>query len=191
MHALLLSIALLADVLTNADVVKLVEAGLSPATIEAKIAASEAKFDTSTDALVALAKAGVPDAVIKVMITKAPAPAVARSPVPAPAPAPAPRSSAFSRRFDVAIHRDENARCSGAELRVDTNGVKGSRCKGLDFDVAWKYVTSVCHDYGFRGTIVIATAKASHRVSTETPAEAQAIVEAMRKVGARPAECRK
>ena len=54
-------LSLLLATIGNADIVKLVKAGLSAETIEAKIAASDADFDTSTEALVALADAGVPD----------------------------------------------------------------------------------------------------------------------------------
>jgi hypothetical protein len=191
-RALLFSLLLFADVLTNADIVKLVKAGLSPATIEAKIATSATKFDTSTDSLVALTKAGVPDRVIKSMIERKPAPppappapppavAAPRPPASAP-PAPPPPGKAVVRRYDVAIHRDENARCSGGELRIDGKGVSGSRCKELDFTVEWKDVTRICVIYGFRGTIVITTGKGTHRLSTETPAEAKRIIDTMESV---------
>ena len=79
---LLLTVPLAAgEVLTNADVVKLVKAGLSAETVEAKIASSGGQFDVSTDALVALARDGVPDRVIRAMVTASPAAAVVRPPV--------------------------------------------------------------------------------------------------------------
>lgn len=165
----LLALAAAADeVLTNADVVKLVKAGLSAGTIEAKIASSATRFDTSTDALVALAREGVPDRVILKM--------VAAQPRPNGSP------SRLVRRYEVAVHRDKHAKCEGAELRIDTKGVKSSRCRVLDFSLAWKEVESVCYDYGFRGVVVFRTVLRERRVSTNAPAEAKKIVETVRAV---------
>src|ERR1043166_7995790 len=108
--------------LTNADVVKLVKAGLSPAPIEAKIEASPTAFDTSTDALIALTKEGVPESVIRAMIAKGGRPAPAQT-------------RAKTRRFDVSVHRSKYARCDAGELRIDGKGVKTTHCgKGIDFD---------------------------------------------------------
>jgi hypothetical protein len=98
--------------LTNADVVKLVRAGLSADTIIAKIEGSATAFTIDIDSLVALAHEKVPDAVIRVMVERAtgaptptataqatsatpaaPTPATASSPTPtiaAPPPPPAP-----------------------------------------------------------------------------------------------------
>ena len=79
------------EVLDNAAVIKLARAGLSSELILLKIEQSEARFDTSTDALVELKSAGLGDAAIKAMMLKAPAPAtrpVTPPTLPAPAPAP-------------------------------------------------------------------------------------------------------
>ena len=57
-----------AEVLANADVVKLTEAGLPASVIVAKIAATRTDFDTSVDQLVALSGAGVDAAVIEAML---------------------------------------------------------------------------------------------------------------------------
>ena len=161
----LLSLSLLFSALTNADVVKLVKAGLSPETIEAKIAASETNFDTSTDALVALANEGVPDRVIRAMVTGKQRPSKA----------------AFTRRYDIAVHTRSNTRCDGAELRVDGKGIASTRCRKLDFKLAWGDVRKLCYDYGFRGVITVTTAAGQeHRFSTVTPAEARRIVDHVR-----------
>jgi hypothetical protein len=54
--------------LTNADVVKMVKAGLSPQVVVASIRAqSQNSFDLSPSALIALTKAGVPDGVLVAM----------------------------------------------------------------------------------------------------------------------------
>jgi hypothetical protein len=54
--------------LTNKDVVGLVQVGLSPEIIIAKIGSSRCEFDTSPDSLKALKTANVPDSVILAMV---------------------------------------------------------------------------------------------------------------------------
>ena len=176
-------IPLLLATLSNADVVKLVKAGLSAETVVAKIATSETKFDTSTDALVALAAEGVPDRVIRAMIEQQDA---AIAPVP-PSP-----SRVASRRYDVTVHAVEGAGKCDAELRVDSKGIKTSRCRALDFDIAWRDVEKVCYTYGFRGEVTIATKEHERKISTTTPAEAKRIVERIRSSAPRVTveECR-
>ena len=174
-------LSLLLATICNADIVKLVKAGLSAETIEAKIAASDADFDTSTEALVTLADAGVPDRVIRAMIEHDGA--VASVP---PSP---PRTS--SRRYDVTVHAKQGGKCE-AEVRIDGKGIKASRCKALDFDLRWSELESVCYAYGFRGELVLQSRERERRLSTTTPAEAKRLVEHIR--GAAPqvplAECR-
>lgn len=57
------------EVLTNDSIVGMVKAGLPESVIISKIRASERKFDTSTDGLIKLKAAKVPDKVIEAMIT--------------------------------------------------------------------------------------------------------------------------
>src|SRR5688572_26741541 len=113
-------LSLLLATLGNSDIVKLVKAGLSAETIEAKIVSSDTDFDTSTDALVALAGEGVPDRVIRVMIEQdqvAPVPPVPpTAPIPPVPPAP-PRVP--SRRYDVTVHVDQGSGKCEAEVRID------------------------------------------------------------------------
>jgi hypothetical protein len=59
-----------AEVLDNAAVIRLVGTGLAPDVIVLKIEGTEAAFDTTTDGLVALKKASVPDSVIRAMLLK-------------------------------------------------------------------------------------------------------------------------
>ena len=73
------------EVLTNASVIRLVQAGLAEPVIIAKIHASTPAFDLSTDSLIALKAAGVPDNVMATMLATTAAP-----PVPAAAPSPFP-----------------------------------------------------------------------------------------------------
>src|SRR6266566_4317375 len=105
MLTLLLALRLLtAEVLDNAAVVKMVSAGLGPDVITLKIEHSQGAFDTSTDGLIALKNAHVPDVVLLAMLSKgdsaSPVPpaaatatpasrTAAAAPIPASTPAPA------------------------------------------------------------------------------------------------------
>jgi hypothetical protein len=81
------------ETLTNESIVAMLKGGLSEAVVLARIRSGPANFDTSTNSLLALKKAGVSDKVIEAMVS-APksAPAAAAAPAPAPAPAAAPPS---------------------------------------------------------------------------------------------------
>jgi hypothetical protein len=184
-------LSLLLATLGNADIVKLVKAGLSAETIETKIGASETDFDTSTDALVALAGEGVPDRVIRAMIEHdapaippapptppaSPAPMAAPTPPVPPAP-PTPRMA--SRRYDVTVHADQGSGKCDAELRIDGKGIKATRCRTLDFEIAWRDLETACYTYGFRGEVVLKTHDRERRISTTTPAEAKRLIEHIR-----------
>ena len=77
--------------LGNADVIKLVQSGLSEGFVVARIRQAPAtNFDLSADALVALKKAGVTEAVLAVMLD------------PASKPSPAPPASALASSASVA-----------------------------------------------------------------------------------------
>ena len=77
---IVLALLLAVELLDNAAIVRMVHAGLSEDVVLTKIAQSQTKFDTSVDALIALKSEGVPDSVIKEMMTVRQAP----SPVPTP-----------------------------------------------------------------------------------------------------------
>ncbi len=72
MASLLLAVPTLVDaqeVLTNQSVVEMVKAGLSERVIIAKIRTSPTKFDTQTDALIALKKNGVSEKIIEAIMS--------------------------------------------------------------------------------------------------------------------------
>ena len=84
------------EALTNEDILRLTEAGLAPVAIVAKIRSSPGAFDTSVDALVGLADAGVDSEVVAAMVAagspavdepEGRAPQRVASPDAAPAPA--------------------------------------------------------------------------------------------------------
>lgn len=58
------------EVLTNEAILSMVQAGLDDAVILAKITATPARFDTRTEALIELKRAGTPDRVLAAMIGK-------------------------------------------------------------------------------------------------------------------------
>lgn len=60
--------ALTEETLTNADVLELHAAGLPASVIVAKVKSTPSAFDTSVEALIALAEAGVPDDVVAAMV---------------------------------------------------------------------------------------------------------------------------
>src|ERR1700682_4080267 len=73
------------EALDNAAVLRLVASGLSADIIVLKIERSQTRFDTSTDGLIALKDARVPDVVIRAMILRGDAQSSAATPAAAPA----------------------------------------------------------------------------------------------------------
>jgi hypothetical protein len=67
------------ETLTNETVISLVRAGLGPETIEANIGAAPGTYDTSTNALITLKQAGVPDSVIAAMLNRSKSPVLANA----------------------------------------------------------------------------------------------------------------
>jgi HEAT repeat protein len=59
-----------AEILSNQDVVALIEAGLNEELVKRKIQASQNDFDVSAEAMVRLRKSGVPDEIISLMLTQ-------------------------------------------------------------------------------------------------------------------------
>src|SRR5262245_51821757 len=75
------------EVMTNETVIQMVKAGFSESVILAKMRSSQTKFDTRTDALIELKKAGVPEKVMQAIVSGGAAPASAPAAASAPAPA--------------------------------------------------------------------------------------------------------
>lgn len=66
-----------AELLTDETVISLVKAGLGPSTVIAKINATRGSYDTSTNALIQMKQAGVPDTVIAAMLNRSTSPVLA------------------------------------------------------------------------------------------------------------------
>ncbi|MFL6727003.1 MAG: hypothetical protein ACJ8FS_10895 [Sphingomicrobium sp.] len=66
-----------AELLSNDAVISLVKAGLGPETVVVKINATRGTYNTSTNGLIQLKQAGVPDAVIAAMLNRSKSPVLA------------------------------------------------------------------------------------------------------------------
>src|SRR5262245_52828149 len=67
------------EVMTNETVIQMVKAGFSEGVILAKMRSSQTKFDTRTDALIELKKAGVPEKVMQAIVSGGAPPASAQA----------------------------------------------------------------------------------------------------------------
>lgn len=59
-----------ADIVTNQTIIQLFKAGLGKDVLNSKIQSSDCNFDVTTDGLISLKKAGIPDDVISTMVSK-------------------------------------------------------------------------------------------------------------------------
>ena len=157
--------------LTNADVVRLVRAGLSEQLIVTKINAAETAFDTSTDALVALAEAKVPEGVIKLMLdrTTTPSPAVAAPPsspaATAASPAAAPVEDPAGELLQKDLPRTRGLCSALGELRATGQALVYRPTKVTEvceeylssaaFEARWGDLQSVCFEYAVSGTLTL------------------------------------
>lgn len=198
------------EVITNREIVKLVKAGLTPETVGEKIRTSSVAFDTTTEGLLDLARNGVPDALIRMMIEeqseRGTTPVTPQTEVTAPPPMPTERAAATpittppavtskkrdrTYRFDdVTLRRVSGGPCS-LDLRLSGETLKGFGCsKAEDFALRWADVRGVCYSYGARGIVVFSTIDASYRIETLVPIAARDIVEKVRKLTQlEPSEC--
>jgi hypothetical protein len=67
------------EMLNNSTVISLVKAGLGPEAIIAKINASNGSYETSTNSLISLKEAGVPDPVIAAMLQRSTSPVLSNA----------------------------------------------------------------------------------------------------------------
>ena len=114
------------EVLTNDSVISMVKGGLGEAVVLARIRSSPANFDTSTNSLLALKKAGVSDKVIEAMVS-APRSGAAAAVPSAPTPA-APSAGASAPPPSVSASARSSAGGAAANLPRDSifhlNGTK-------------------------------------------------------------------
>lgn len=152
--------------LTNADVIAMVNAGLSADLVVAKIKASSTAFALDTAALVALAEAKVPEPVIKAMMaagpTAAAAPAAAAESAPAQPAAPIART-VLAKRIPRTVglcsaRGDLIASNAGLEFVPSEDSLcKGTLVSDIAFLLPWEKLRSVCFEYAIWGTVVVRT----------------------------------
>lgn len=93
-----ISLACMAETapLTNADIIKMLDAKLPESVIISKVQASKGNFDTSTDAIIELNKKGVGEKLLNAMLTPAKGAAEAQGPENAPSVSSGEKPSALS-----------------------------------------------------------------------------------------------
>jgi len=153
--------------MTNADVVRLVKAGVSAEVIVAKIQSSATAFVTDTDSLVALANAKVPNPVIQAMMAHTAAPAATATPTAAPAPPPQEAPKVEVTQVVVkGIVRTRGICSARGELTmtparftfkpVDKSPLCSEEAFGQSgADFAWDDVVRICFEYAVSGTVQI------------------------------------
>jgi hypothetical protein len=163
------STAVAQEVLTNDSVISMVKGGLGEAVVLARIRSSPANFDTSTNSLLALKKAGVSDKVIEAMVS---APrsgaAAAAAPAPAvPAPAPAP-SSGSAPAPSVSASARSSAGGAAATLPRDSiyhlNGAKYTELQPQVIEIEMNMAF-----FSQKSEVVLGGAKAEYRITDKQP----------------------
>ncbi len=153
--------------LTNADIVRLVKAGVSAETIVAKIQTSEVAFAADTDSLVALANEKVPDAVIQAMMARTAATAPpAAAPTTAPAPAPEQAKAEVTKVVVQGIYRTRGICTARGEVTMTPHAFvfkaleKSPVCSEEAFgqsstEFAWADVSRICFEYAATGAVQV------------------------------------
>ena len=156
------------EILTNASVVSLVEAGIRADTVIEKIKRSPCRFSTDTQALVDLAKHKVPDSILQVMLAApvadspaASAPVAVVAPVVAATPPSAPRMAVVR---DIEWSDSKSVPCLGV-LALTYEGFEFQPAVGgcsEPLRVPWTAVKEYCFmpsrvlggaEIGFRGKV--------------------------------------
>lgn len=145
------------ETLTNQSVVEMVKAGLAERVIIAKIRTSPTNFDTSTDALIALKKNGVPEKVIEAIMSPASA-STASAPAAPPPPPGAPAGS-------VAMAPAPGI--GAAPLRPTVYQLVGG--KEVELIAAGSELQTNRTPYSRSTELVISGNKAKHRTSERQP----------------------
>jgi hypothetical protein len=154
------------ETLTNESIVAMLKGGLSEAVVLARIRSSPANFDTNTNSLLALKKAGVSDKVIEAMVS-APKSAPAAAAAPAPAPAPAP-SSGSAPPPSVSAAARSSAGGAAATLPRDSiyhlNGAKYTELQPQVIEIEMNTAF-----FSQKSEIVLGGRKAEYRITDKQP----------------------
>jgi hypothetical protein len=160
------------ETLTNESIVSMVKGGLSEAVVLARVRSGPANFDTSTNALLNLKRAGVSDKIIEAMVSApkvggATAAAPAAAPPPAPAPPPGAASSASPPPAVSAAARS-SAGAAAANLPRDSiyylNGAKYVELQPQVIEIE----TNVAF-FSQKSEVVLGGRKAENRITDKQP----------------------
>ncbi|HEV7390787.1 MAG TPA: hypothetical protein VGO08_04015 [Burkholderiales bacterium] len=198
-HPLLLllffaSVARAEEPLRNADVLRLHKAGVPALVIVEKIRASATDFDVTSDALITLTTAGVPEPVLQAMLHAA-------RPSAAPAASAAPAPPAASHRPDLLVWKQECARSAfpdalcrpgeatllfgdvtfyergarlpavGGMLFVSRDALSGYTRRELILSIPWERVTGFCTEFAYRRLFYFNTSEGQYKLELHGPKE--------------------
>ncbi|HVN76877.1 MAG TPA: hypothetical protein VMT19_11205 [Thermoanaerobaculaceae bacterium] len=162
--ALVSALAAAEQPLTNADIVKLVKAGVSADVIIAKIQSSETAFSTDTDSLVALANEKVPNPVIQAMMARTGAAPTATSA--APPAAQASPAATVTQVVVKGLYRTRGLCTARGDVTMTAKTFafkptdKSPLCSEEAFgqsaiDFAWDDVSRLCFEYAASGAVQV------------------------------------
>jgi hypothetical protein len=156
------------ETLTNESIVAMLKGGLSEAVVLARIRSGPANFDTSTNSLLALKKAGVSDKVIEAMVS-APksAPAAAAAPAPAPAPAAAPPSGSAPAPSVSASARSSAGGAAATLPRDSIYHLNGAKYTELQPQVIEIEMNTAF--FSQKSEVVLGGRKAEYRITDKQP----------------------
>jgi hypothetical protein len=156
------------ETLTNDSIISMVKGGLSEAVVLARVRSGPASFDTSTNALLALKKAGVSDKIIEAMVS-APKAAGATAAAPAPAPAP-PSGAAATAAPPPAVSAAARSSAGGAAANLPRDSIyflNGSKYQELQPQVI-EIETNVAF-FSSKSEVVLGNRKAEMRITDKQP----------------------
>jgi hypothetical protein len=153
-------VAVAQETLTNDSIISMVKGGLSEAVVLARVRSGPANFDTSTNALLALKKAGVSDKIIEAMVS-APKAGGATAAAPAPPPAAAP---------PAAVSSAARSSAGGAAANLPRDSIyylNGSKYQELQPQVI-EIETNVAF-FSQKSEVVLGNRKAETRITDKQP----------------------
>jgi hypothetical protein len=181
--------------LRNADILRLHKAGVPASVIVAKITTSSTEFDVTSDALITLTAAGVPEPVLTAMLAASKPPEAATTATPPSAPLPA----TASHRPDMLVWKQECARnqwpdsfcrpgeasllfpditfyergsrlpAVGGMLFVDKDALSGYTRRELILRIPWERITGSCTEFAYRRLFYLNTSEGQFKLEVHGP----------------------
>ena len=162
------AVAIAQETLTNDSIVSMVKGGLSEAVVLARVRSGPANFDTSTNALLTLKRAGVSDRIIEAMVSAPKAGGATAAAPPAPA-APAPPAGAAATP-PPAVSAAARSSAGGAAANLPRDSIyhlNGAKYQELQPQVI-EIETNVAF-FSQKSEVVLGGGKAEYRISDKQP----------------------